>query len=108
MFEEELPRQYDGLKRRKSDELDDSERVYSTREGDVLLTIQDDRVWVSEGFEVGLARKMRDAIDGVQGTGPLQTAEKQGLGIRDQGLGGELVGGLASWMGSFGMVLPKR
>ena len=101
VFEEELPRQYDGLKRRKSDELDDSERVYSTREGDVLLTIQDDRVWVSEGFEVGLARKMRDAIDGVQGTGPLQTAEKQGLG-------GELVGGLASWMGSFGMVLPRR
>ncbi len=104
VFEEELPRQYDGLKRRKSDEVDDSERVYSTNEGDVLLTLKDDRVWVSEGFEVKLARQMRDAVEGVQGTGRFQMAEKQGLGIRDQGLGNELVGGLAKWVGGFGVV----
>jgi hypothetical protein len=104
VFEEELPRQYDGLKRRKSDEVDDSERVYSTNEGDVLLTLKDDRVWVSEGFEVKLARQMRDAVEGVQGTGRFQMAERQGLGIRDRGLGNELVGGLAKWVGGFGVV----
>jgi hypothetical protein len=108
VFEQELPRQYDGLQRRKKDEQGDSERVFTTREGDVLLTLKDDRVWVSEGFDLALARQMRDAIDAAQGVGPLQTAEKQGLGIRDQGLGKELVGGMSSWMGAFGMVLPRR
>jgi len=108
VFEEELPRQYDGLKRRKKDEVDDTERVYSTREGDVLLTVADNRVFVSEGFDVALARKMRDAVDAVQGVGPVQQAGVQGTGSRGQGVGGELVGGLSTWMGGFGMVLPVR
>jgi len=102
VFEEELPRQYDGLKRREKDEVDASERVYSTKEGDVLLTLENNRVWVSEGFDLALARKLRDSIDGVQGSGPMQSAETQGLG------GKELVGGLSRWMGSFGVVLPGR
>jgi len=38
----------------------------------------------------------------------MQSAERQGTGIREQGLGGELVGGLSGWLGSFGMVLPRR
>jgi len=102
VFEEELPRQYDGLKRRKSDEVDDSERVYSTNEGDVLLTLKDDRVWVSEGFEVKLARQMRDAVEGVQGTGRFQMAGGKRTGNSEQGT--ELVGGLAKWVGGFGVV----
>jgi hypothetical protein len=106
LFENELPRQYDGLQRRKQDETDEYERVYSTNEGDVLLSAKDDAVWVSEGFDLATARKMRDAVDAAQGVGPVQNAERQGLGIRDQGLGGELVGGMSQWMGSFGMVLP--
>jgi len=102
VFEEELPRQYDGLKRRKSDEADESERVYSTKEGDVLLTLKDDRVWVSEGFDVKLARQMRDAVEGVQGTGRFQNAEGQRTGNSEQGT--ELIGGLAKWIGGFGVV----
>ena len=102
VFEEELPRQYDGLVRREKDEADGFERVYTTREGDVLLTLQGNRVWVSEGFDVALARKLRDSIDSVQGSGPMQSAETQGTGNK------ELMGGLSEWMGSFGMVLPKR
>jgi len=100
VFEEELPRQYDGLTRRKKDEVDDTERVYSTKEGDVLLTVVDDRVFVSEGFDVALARKMRDAVDAVQGVGPVQQASF--------GVDRELVGGLSKWMGSFGMVRAVR
>jgi hypothetical protein len=102
VFEEELPRQYGGLTRRKPDEADDAERVYSTREGDVLLSRHGEMVWVSEGFELGLARKLRDGIEGAQGAGPVQSAEGRGLGIRETGFG--LVGGLSGWMGSFGMV----
>jgi hypothetical protein len=103
VFEEELPRQYDGLVRRKKDEVDDSERVYSTKEGDVLLSLDGDRVWVSEGFDVALARKMRDEIEAAQGTGPMEQAK---AGDRGEGIGekGDLVGGLSGWMGSFGVM----
>jgi hypothetical protein len=100
VFEEELPRQYDGLKRRPKDETDDTERVYSTHEGDVLLTLKDNRVWVSEGFDLALARQLRDAVDGVQGTGPMRSAELQHPAS-------ELVGGLSQWMGRFGAILPR-
>ena len=99
VFEEELPRQYDGLKRRKQDEKDDTERVYSTHEGDVFLSVVDDRVWVSEGFDLALARKLRDAVDGAQGVGPIQVASSV--------KGKELTGDLSHWMGSLGVVLPR-
>ena len=97
VFEEELPRQYDGLKRRPTEETNPDERVYSTREGDILLRRDDKRVWVSEGFELGMARKLRDAVNGAQGVGPVRQASKE-VPTRD------LVGGLAHWMGSFGMI----
>jgi hypothetical protein len=95
VFEEELPRQYDKLTRRKADELSEEERVYTTNEGDVLLTLEGKTVWVSEGFDVVLARKLRDAVDGAQGHGPVMQA-----GIRKSGP----VEGLSHWMGSFGMM----
>ena len=92
-----MPRQYDGLKRRESDETDSDERVYTTREGDVLLRREGSRVWVSEGFELPLARKLRADVDGVQGSGPiLQAALAAG--------GSGLLGGLARQMGSFGVL----
>ena len=80
VFEQELPRQYDGLKRREADEKDGveaTERVYSTSEGDVLLTLKDNTVWVSEGFDLALARKLRDAVDQANaplGSGPVMQA----------------------------------
>jgi len=108
VFEQEMPREYNGLTRRKSDEKDENERVYTTREGDVLLTLEDKTVWVSEGFDLTLARKLRDAVDAanVSGHGPVMTAK---AGIREQGLGvragdSELVGGLVQAIGEFGMM----
>ncbi len=96
VYEGQLPRKYSGLKRRTKDEVDGAERVYSTNEGDVLLTLAGDKVFIGEGFDVTLARKLRDAIDGAQGTGKVQEA-----GVR---VGSELVGGLSGWLGSFGMM----
>jgi hypothetical protein len=103
VYENQLPRKYSGLKRRKTDEKDETERVYSTSEGDVLLTLVGNKVFIGEGFDVALARKLRDAVDGVQGNGPVMQAEDrvQGPGFRGQG---ELMGGLAQWLGSFGMM----
>ena len=115
VFEEELPRQYDGMTRREKDEAGNDigadERVWSTREGDVFLAIDGTRVWVSEGFALATARKMRGMIEGAQGSGPLLQAEsrEQESGNRDQGE--SLVGGLGTWRGGFGLMrtaLPGR
>jgi hypothetical protein len=96
VFEQQMPRQYDGLVRRKADEADENERVFTTKEGDVLLTLTGKTVWVSEGFELSLARKLRDQIAEVNappGDGPVLTTgnRPQRVGIR-----GELLGGLMS------------
>jgi hypothetical protein len=108
VFEEELPRQYDGLTRRKKDETSDDERVYSTREGDVLLVMDGSNVWVSEGFDLPLARKLKDMVSGAQGRGPVMQAlgvsSKQGAGSSGGVPSRELVGGLAGMMGDLGMM----
>jgi hypothetical protein len=106
VFEEEMPRQYDGLVRRNADEKDENERVYTTKEGDVLLTLEGKTVWVSEGFELATARKLRESVDAANaaGDGPMFST-----GIREQGLGirvedRDLMGGLVKAIGSFGMM----
>ena len=103
IFEQELPRQYDGLKRRESDEQDRTyvtERIYTTSEGDVLLTLKDNTVWVSEGFDLALARKLRDAVDQANppaGEGPaIQACTEQ---PQD-----DLLGSLVKSLGQFGVV----
>ena len=70
----ELPRKYSGLVRRTGDEADQSEQVYTTNEGDVLLSIDGIGVFISEGFPLELARKLRDSIVSVQSEGPLELA----------------------------------
>ncbi len=70
----QLPRKYSGLVRRTADEADDSEQIYTTNEGDVLLSIDGTGVFISEGFPLQLARKLRDSIVSVQSDGPLQLA----------------------------------
>jgi hypothetical protein len=105
VFEQQLPRQYNGLKRREADEntkdeLEATERVYSTSEGDVLLTLKDNTVWVSEGFDLALARKLRTAVDAANaplGSGPIQQA-------RTQRPTHDLVGGLVNTLSQFGMI----
>ena len=74
VYEAQLPRKYSGLARREKDEADDTEQVYTTGEGDVLLCVAGTNVFVSEGFPLPLARKLRDAIVNAQGHGPLQIA----------------------------------
>jgi hypothetical protein len=103
VFEQELPRQYDGLKRREADEdqkdeLEATERVYSTSEGDVLLTLKDNTVWVSEGFDLALARKLRDEVEQANaplGSGPVMQA-------RTLPTDHDLVGGLVDTVSQFG------
>ncbi|HEY4379026.1 MAG TPA: hypothetical protein VGN01_01700 [Acidobacteriaceae bacterium] len=74
VYEEELPRKYSGLVRRKKDEAGEDEQVYTTSEGDVLISMDGTGVFVSEGFPLALARKLRDSIGAAQSNGPLQLA----------------------------------
>ncbi len=88
----EIPRKYSGVSRRKEDEQDESEQVFSTNEGDVLLSISERGVFVAEGFPLALARKLRDSIASVQSDGPVRIAEE----YREPALD------LARTMGAFG------
>ena len=74
VYAAELARKYSGLVRRTKDEADESEQIYTTNEGDVLLTISGAGVFVSEGFPLELARKLRDSVISVQSDAPLQIA----------------------------------
>ena len=99
VFEQELPRQYDGLKRRQTDEKDENERVYSTREGDVVLSRNDRSVWISEGYDLAMARKLRDAVDAANaslGKGPVMRA----IAVPNH----DLVGGLVHAIGQYGVM----
>lgn len=96
-YENGLGRKYNHLTRRKADEANETEHVYSTNEGDVLMTLDGEKVFVSEGFDVALARKLRDAVDAVQGVGPVKEALVEVPR-------GELSGRLIGWMGAQGMM----
>jgi len=74
VYSGEVPRKYSGVSRRSKDEASAEEQVYTTNEGDVLLSISGSSVFVSEGFPVALARKLRDRIASVQSDAPLQIA----------------------------------
>jgi hypothetical protein len=95
IYAAQLARKYSGLKRREKDEVGDDEQVYSTNEGDVLISLKDDQVFVAEGFDLALARKLRDGVEEVQSSGPLQVA-----GVNEMGPAMSLV----RTMGQFGVM----
>ena len=104
VFEEELPRQYDGLTRRQKDETGDDERVFSTSEGDVLLALKGDSVWVSEGFNLATARALRQQVDVAnpdKGDGPEHMAALRPVHGGEQG---GLLESVAGSVGHFGMM----
>ena len=80
LYTDELGRKYSGLKpdttaAKISDTPDGTvEQVYSSNEGPVVITRRGKLVFVSESFELPLARKLASLILGAQGSGPLQSA----------------------------------
>lgn len=95
VYAEEIPRKYMGIVRQEKDKAEANEQVYSTNEGDVLLWRSGRRVFVSEGFELPLARKLRDKIESVQSDGPMQVAGTQ---MKEPSLT------MAQVLSSFGMI----
>ncbi len=74
IYQAELGRKYSKLVERKSDEADSREKVFSTEEGDVLISRSGMDLFLSEGFPVATARKLREATSTVQGSGPVRMA----------------------------------
>ena len=95
VYASEIPRKYSGVAERSQDEADVTEKIFTTNEGDVLISLVGDGVFVSEGFELPLARKLRDEIVNAQPSGPIMTAASQPH---------ELSIGLAHLLSSFGTI----
>ena len=74
----QIPRKYSGVVERQKDEADEREQVFTTSEGDVLISLTGTGVFVSEGFDLALARKLRDTVVSVQAEGPMKQAAVNG------------------------------
>jgi hypothetical protein len=70
----QIPRKYSGVVERTKDEADEKEQVFSTSEGDVLISLSGTGVFIAEGFDLALARKLRDTVVSVQAEGPVKQA----------------------------------
>jgi hypothetical protein len=75
IYANQIPRKYSGVTRQAKDEKDDDERVYSTNEGDVLISRSGSSVYIGEGFDLARSRKLRDSIASVQAEGPVRLAK---------------------------------
>ena len=92
LYAQELGRKYSGFKLASAaDNTPPSnlpegtvEKVYSTNEGPVVITSRGKLVFISESFDLPLARKLSNMILDAQGTGALQLASISGS-IADSG-----------------------
>ena len=84
LYADELGRKYSGLKADQADSKDSDadgfvERVYTTDEGPVVITRQGKLVFVSESFDLPVARKLATLILSSQDRRSLQSAHLQRL-----------------------------
>jgi hypothetical protein len=78
-----LGRKYSGVKQDVGAEStaavslppDTDERVFSTNEGPVVITVRDKLVFVSESFDLDMAHKLAALLLDAQGTGDLKMAQ---------------------------------
>ncbi len=98
MYAGELGQQYSGVVRDTQDETDTNEQIYKTSEGPMLISTQGNLVFVSESFDLPLARKLEFLMVGAQGGNGQNaiTAEAQPLP--------NLTGALVDFMAHCGMM----
>lgn len=78
-YGEQLGRKYTKIDQNKADAKDDEE-IYTTNEGDVVITRAGTEVFVSEGFALPTARRLRQMLLDAQASGPVMSA---GLVMRE-------------------------
>ncbi|SEC17511.1 hypothetical protein [Terriglobus roseus] len=70
----QLPRKYSSLKKVDLPNGDDDHMLFNTSEGDVWLSLDDTGVFISEGYERGIATQLETKYREAQGRGPLMQA----------------------------------
>jgi hypothetical protein len=93
IYEAELGRKYEKLQERTADEADSREKVFTSSEGDVLISRSGDTLFISEGFPLAMARRLRESATSAQSSGPVKMAKEH-----------ELTLGLADGLESFGIM----
>ena len=74
VYANELDKQYSHVSHDTKDESDESEQVYTTSEGPVLITTSNNSVFISESFDLSLARKLQFLmVSAQQGNTPGQS-----------------------------------
>ena len=75
LYARDLGRKYSGLKPDTAAQHDPDEQVFTTNEGPVVITTRGKLVFVSESFDLPLARKLATLILDAQGTGEMKFAD---------------------------------
>ena len=86
MYAGQLPRKYSHVKASDTKAGDDEE-IYTTDEGDVVISRSGTDVFVSEGFALPLERRLQALVQGAQTSGPmLRAASSIGKELREPAL----------------------
>jgi len=98
MYSNEIGQQYSAVVRDMTDESDANERIYKTNEGPMLISTQGNLVFVSESFDLPLARKLEFLMVGAQGGSGQNAITARMQPMQD------LTGGLVDFMAHCGMM----
>ncbi len=98
MYAGELGQQYSGVVRDTDAETDPSEQIYKTNEGPVVISTQENLVFVSESFDLSLARKLQFLMVGAQ------DGARQNVSTARLQPTANLTGGLVDFLANCGMM----
>ncbi len=74
VYAAQLGRKYDHLQPVKTADDNPDRQMFTSPEGDVVLSLMDKTLFISEGFNRLLARQLETKMRDVQGVGPIQSA----------------------------------
>lgn len=98
MYADELGKKYSSVQRDAKDESDENEQIYKTNEGPVLIATSGNMVFVSESFDLTLARKLDFLMTGAQdGAGQKQARATLPAGT-------DLAGGMVHFLAGCGVM----
>jgi hypothetical protein len=100
MYADELGKKYSNVTRDTKDEADETEQIYNTSEGPVVLTTNGRLVFASESFDLTTARKLAFLVMGAQESDDANEAAH--LSIPEHGL--ELNAGLMHFFATCGLM----
>ena len=93
-----MSRKYSGAVRDAADESTPDEQVYRTGEGPILIVRQGKLVFVSESFDLDMARRLQFLFLGAQQDEGMQVAARSGIPIDDPAVE------MGHFAGSFGIM----